>query len=131
MSAYNQAVANAALQKAQQQIQMRNALANNEIAALQDYMSLMEDDRANYMDLLDQAIKNGADFGSLSTPTSASNNVQSWEFQMNNPMGGVGDRTSNNLMQALASILGQNNGNQALNQSLGNNYLAAILSQLR
>ena len=37
LQAYNSAVANAQLQKAQQAIQLRNALANNEIAALQDY----------------------------------------------------------------------------------------------
>lgn len=128
MSAYNQAVANAALQKAQQQIQMRNALANNEIAALQDYMSLMEDDRANYMDLLDQAIQHGADFGSLMTPTQANNAVEALEFYQT-PMGGD-SRTQNNLMQALQAIMGQSNQPMQINPAQ-NNYLAQILAQLR
>lgn len=126
LQAYNSAVANAQLQKAQQQIQLQNALAQNQIAALQDYQALMQDDQDNYMNLLEKAIANGADFNF--TPSQANNAVNTLEF-FQTPMGGD-TRTQNNLMQALQAILGQ--GNQPLKVNPAqNNYLAAILSQLR
>ena len=126
LQAYNSAVANAQLQKAQQAIQLRNALANNEIAALQDYQSLMQDDQAQYMDLLQNAIEHGANFNF--NPTSANNAVQALEFYQT-PMGGD-NRTQNNLMQALQAIMGQSNQPMQVNPAQ-NNYLAQILAQLR
>ena len=71
--AYNSAVANANLQKAQQAIQLENALANNQISALGDYQSLMQRENQNYLDLLKTAIANGANFAF--TPTEANNAV--------------------------------------------------------
>ena len=72
--AYNSAVANANLQKAQQAMQLENALANNQISALGDYQSLMQRENQNYLDLLKTDIANGANFAY--TPTSANNAVQ-------------------------------------------------------
>jgi hypothetical protein len=71
MQAYNSAVANANLQKAQQAMALENALANNEIAALGDYQSLLQRDNENYLDLLKAAISSGAAF--KYNPTSANN----------------------------------------------------------
>lgn len=71
MQAYNSAVANANLQKAQQAMQLENALANNQISALGDYQSLMQRENQNYLDLLKAAISNGASFNY--TPTEANN----------------------------------------------------------
>lgn len=71
IQAYNSAVANANLQKAQQAMSLENALANNQINALSDYQSLMQNQNAQYLDLLKTAIANGASFSY--DPTSANN----------------------------------------------------------
>ena len=71
MQAYNSAVANANLQKAQQAMSLESALANNQISALGDYQSLMQRQNENYLDLLKAAIANGASFSY--DPTSANN----------------------------------------------------------
>lgn len=71
LQAYNSAVANANLQKAQQAMSLENALANNEISALGDYQSLMQRQNENYLDLLKAAIANGASFSY--NPTQATN----------------------------------------------------------
>lgn len=69
--AYNSAVATANLQRAQQAMQLENALANNQISALGDYQSLMQRENQNYLDLLKAAIANGASF--QWNPTEANN----------------------------------------------------------
>lgn len=127
MQAYNTAVANAQLQKAQQAIQLENALANNQIAALQDFQSLMADDNANYLGLLEKAIAKGVDFSF--TPTEANNVVNALEFQQA-PVEGA-NKTGNNILAALQEIMRQNNNKAATNPALVNNYLAAILNQLK
>ena len=71
IQAYNSAVANANLQKAQQAMSLESALANNQISALGDYQSLMQRQNENYLDLLKAAIANGASFSY--DPTSANN----------------------------------------------------------
>ena len=82
MQAYNSAVANANLQKAQQAMQLENALSNNQISALSDYQSLMQRENQNYLDLLKTAIANGANFAY--TPTAANNAVQGVAVQQAN-----------------------------------------------
>ena len=79
MQAYNSAVANANLQKAQQAMSLENALANNEISALGDYQSLMQRQNENYLDLLKSAIAHGASFSY--DPTSANNGVAAVNLQ--------------------------------------------------
>ena len=79
MQAYNSAVANANLQKAQQAMSLENALANNEISALGDYQSLMQRQNENYLDLLKSAIANGASFSY--NPTQATNGVNAVSVQ--------------------------------------------------
>lgn len=127
LQAYNQAVASAQLQKAQQAIELENALANNEIAALDDYYSLMGDTTDNYAGSLDSLLLNMNDF--TFDPTQATNTVSAPEVLQANTQAG---RTNNNFLQALQAIMGQSkNGNKALTNSLQNNYLAQILAQLR
>ena len=79
MQAYNSAVANANLQKAQQQMSLENALANNQISALGDYQTLMQRENQNYLDLLKAAIQNGASFSY--DPTAANNAVKAVAVQ--------------------------------------------------
>lgn len=79
MQAYNSAVANANLQKAQQAISLENALANNQISALGDYQSLLQRDNQNYIDLLKSAIANGASFSY--DPTEANNTFKAVALQ--------------------------------------------------
>lgn len=127
LQAYNQAVASAQLQKAQQAIELENALANNEIAALDDYYSLMGDTTDDYMGSLDGLLMNMQDFSF--DPTQVTNAVNAPEVMQANTQAG---RTNNNFLQALQAIMGQaKNGNSALTNSLQNNYLAQILAQLR
>lgn len=125
LQAYNQAVASAQLQKAQQAIELENALANNEIAALDDYYSLMGDTTDNYAGSLDSLLLNMNDF--TFDPTQATNTVNAPEVMQANTQD---SRTYNNLLQALLQSMGQKNGNGALNTVLQNNYLKQILSQL-
>lgn len=124
LQAYNQAVASAQLQKAQQAIELENALANNEIAALDDYYSLMGDTTDDYMGSLDGLLLNmqGLQFD----PTQVSNAVSAPEILQANTQTG---RTNNNFLQALQAIMGQ--AKKTGNGALQNNYLAQILSQLR
>ena len=79
MQAYNSAVANANLQKAQQQMSLENALSNNQISALSDYQSLLQRDNQNYLDLLKTAIANGMNFSY--NPTAANNEVKAVALQ--------------------------------------------------
>lgn len=79
MQAYNSAVATANLQKAQQQMSLENALANNQISALGDYQTLMQRENQNYLDLLKAAIANGASFSY--DPTQANNTFNAISLQ--------------------------------------------------
>lgn len=127
--AYNSAVANANLQKAQQAMSLENALANNQISALSDYQSLMQRENSNYLDLLKAAIANGASFSY--DPTAANNQIAAVGYtQAANPT------TTNNL----AAIQALMNAQQAPGTSspgitvvnpATQNYLEQILAQLR
>lgn len=129
MQAYNSAVANANLQKAQQQMSLENALANNQISALGDYQSLMQRQNENYLDLLKTAIANGASFSY--DPTSATNSVNAVAVnQAANP------NLVNNLT-AIQELMGAENtpgvtmpGVTIANTGATNNPYAYILNQL-
>lgn len=126
--AYNSAVANANLQKAQQAIALENALANNQISALGDYQSLMQRENQNYLDLLKTAIANGANFAY--TPTSANNAVQGVAVQQ------ASMPTNSNYAAALQAMLNAQQtpgGGAAIslsNPAVQSNYIADILRQL-
>ena len=128
MQAYNSAVANANLQKAQQAMSLENALANNQISALGDYQSLMQRENQNYLDLLKTAIANGASFSY--DPTKAINTVQAMGMtQAANP-------TMASNYQALQELMNSNTpgvntpGITVLNQSSASNPYLDILKQL-
>ena len=128
LQAYNSAVANANLQKAQQAMSLENALANNQISALGDYQTLMQRENQNYLDLLKTAIANGASFSY--DPTSAINGYNAVAVnQAANPT------TTNNLaaLQALMnaqSAPGTSTPGITVTNPTIQNYLAQILSQL-
>ena len=130
MQAYNSAVANANLAKAQQAMSLENALANNQISALGDYQSLLQRDNQNYLDLLKAAIQNGASFSY--NPTEANNTFKAVALQQAaNP-----NLTTN--YQAIQELMNAENlpgtstpGMTVVNPATANNYLANILSQLR
>jgi len=128
MQAYNSAVANANLQKAQQQMSLENALANNEISALGNYQSLLQRDNENYLDLLKSAISNSMKY--TYSPTKASNNVQAVALnQASNPALTTNYQALKDLMD-MYSGGGNNSAVSVTNPTNNNNYLAAILSQL-
>lgn len=128
MQAYNSAVANADLQRAQQAIQLENALSNNQISALSDYQTLMQRENQNYLDLLKTAIANGANFAY--TPTQANNAVQGVAVQQ------ASMPTTNTNYAALQALMNaqQTPGSGAAltlaNPVVDNNYLANILAKL-
>ena len=130
MQAYNSAVANANLQKAQQAMSLENALANNQISALGDYQTLMQRQNESYLDLLKAAIANGASFSY--DPTSANNAFSAVAVnQASNP-----DMVSN--WAQIQELLNQQNlpgtstpGITVVNPAAQNNYLANILAQLK
>lgn len=130
MQAYNSAVANANLQKAQQAMSLENALANNQISALGDYQSLMQRQNENYLDLLKAAIANGASFSF--DPTSANNTFSAINVQQaNNP-------EYVNTLTALQNLMGAENtpgvtmpGMTVVNPTTNNSSLAQMLAQLQ
>ena len=129
MQAYNSAVANANLQKAQQAIALENALSNNQISALSDYQSLMQRENQNYLDLLKTAIANGANFNF--TPTEANNAVNGVAVQQ-----ATMPTANTNYLAALQSLINAqptSNGGAGISlqtpYSAQNNYLADILRQ--
>ena len=99
MQAYNMAVANAQLQKAQQLMALEEALANNQIAALDDFNGLMAEDNEQYLAALQGAIDNSGQFEM--TPTEAINKVRAPEILQND---NSALRTSNNLQAALEAM---------------------------
>lgn len=129
IQAYNSAVANADAQRAQQAMNLENALANNEMSTMSDYYSLMQGENQNYLDLLKTAIAHGADFSY--DPTAANNVVKSLAFQQ------TGEPTTDTNYALLQTLM---NAQQApgqagaslsfTNPATQNNYLAAILAQL-
>ena len=129
MQAYNSAVANANLQKAQQQMSLENALANNEISALGNYQGLLQRDNENYLNLLSSALANSMKYAY--TPTKANNDVKAVAVnQATNPALTTNYQAIKELMDAYTG--GNNNAAVTLASPTGNNnnYLAAILSQL-
>lgn len=128
MQAYNSAVANANMQKAQQEIALENALASNQMSALSDYQSLMQAENQNYLELLKSAIAHGADFNF--TPTQANNAVNGINYtQATMPL----DSTNYAALQALMNAQQTPGGGAAVslaNPALNNNYLAEMIKQL-
>lgn len=129
LQAYNSAVANANAQKAQQIMQLENALANNEISALGNYQSLLQRDNENYLDLLKAAIANGASFSY--DPTSVNNAYSAIALQQAaNP-----DMVNN--LTAIQNLMGAENtpgvtmpGVTVANTAVQNNPYLDILRQL-
>lgn len=127
--AYNSAVASANLQKAQQAMSLENALANNQISALGDYQSLMQQENQNYLNLLKTAIANGASFSY--DPTAANNAFKGISVQQATPT-----QATNNYaaLQALLNQQQTTNGGNTLSYvsspTTQQNYLSSILSQL-
>ena len=126
--AYNQAVAQAQLAKAEQAMQLENALANNQIAALDDYYSLVKDSEGQMNGAFATAIGDSQNF--TFDPTEVLNNYTAPEVYQADTMD---QRSWANLLQALQAIMAQQgNGNVNLaNPAIDNNYLAAVLNQLR
>ena len=126
--AFNSAVANANLQKAQQAMSLENNLANNQMSALSDYHQLMQRENQNYLDLLKTAIANGANFAY--TPTVANNAVQGVDVTQSAI---PANSTNYAAIQALMNAQQTPGAGAAI--SLANpttqNYLAAILQQLQ
>ena len=120
--AYNSAVASANLQKAQQAMQLENALANNQISALGDYQSLMQRENQNYLDLLKAAIANGASFSY--DPTQANNTFRAVNVQQSaNPTLESNYQAVQELMNN-ANVPGVNSpGVTVVNPSSQNNIL--------
>ena len=102
LQAYNSAVANAQLQKAQQMIELENMLANNQMQAMDDYYAAFGDN-GDYSAALKLALKgmNGLEF----TPTEVSNTPTPLEFQQGGNAQGGDQRTYNNVLQALLELM--------------------------
>ena len=114
LQAYNQAVAQAQLAKAEQVMQLENALANNQIAALDDYYSLVKDSEGSMNNAFMAAIQNGQNFSF--DPTQVNNTFTPTEILQANTMD---QRSFANLLQALQAIMAQNgNKNIPINQLL-------------
>lgn len=129
MQAYNSAVASANMQKAQQEMSLENALANNQISALGDYQSLMQRENQNYLDLLKAAIANGASF--QYTPTEATNDYNAIAVQQAaNPTLGTNYQAIQELLNS-QNVPGTNTpGMTVVNSASSGNYLADILAKL-
>lgn len=116
LQAYNSAVANAQLQKAQQEMELENALVNGQMDALENMGSGFGDD-GSYIAALQLALNNGSNYEW--NPTEANNAVKALELQMG---GGADTRLQNNILAALQAIMNGNTKNnpylQALAQSL-------------
>ena len=117
LSAYNQAIAQAQLAKAQQAMEIENALANNQMAAIDDYMSLMGDNTDQYLMALSGAIDNSAAF-TWDSPE-VINAIKAMEFIQ--PGNGMDERSYNNFLAALQEIMKQGGKNP---------YAMALLSQI-
>lgn len=128
--AYNSAVADADARKAQQVMALENALANNEISALGNYQSLLQQDNQNYIDLLKTALANGASFAY--SPTSANNATKAVAVQQaSNPGIANNYATIQELMGNGVNVPGVNSsGMTVLNTNNQNNLLAQMLAQL-
>lgn len=128
--AYNSAVANANLQKAQYAMNLEDALANNQIGAVNNYQNYLQQNDDRYLSLLQSAIANGADISNL--PINVSNGVNSLTMTQANNTPSNSSRYA--LLQSLMNGGGQNANNiQALaaTNPAASNYLSAILRQLR
>ena len=127
MQAYNSAVAQANLQRAQQEMELEEALVNGQMDALENMGAGFGDD-GSYIAALQMALNNGSNYEW--TPTEANNAVQALELQMG---GGADTRLQNNILAALQAIMGSGNKNMAaaLQNPMTQNYLNAILQQLQ
>lgn len=116
MQAYNSAVANANLQRAQQEMELENALVNGQMDALEN-MGVGFGDDGSYIAALQMAINNGSSYEW--NPTEANNAVKALELQMG---GGADTRLQNNILAALQAIMNGNTKN--------NPYLQALAASL-
>ena len=130
MQAYNSAVADANMQRANQAMALENALANNQISALGDYQSMMQSRNRDYLDLLKAAIANGASFSY--DPTQANNAVKAVAMQQ------AANPTLDSNYAAVQALMNSENipgvntpGLTVVNPVSSQNYLANILQQLR
>ena len=128
MSAYNQAVANAELQRAQQEIELQNALVNGQLDAMDQMGGGSYGGFDEFMASLQGSVN---DFNNFQwTPSEANNPVEALELQMG---GNLDNRMQNNLLAALQAIMNSQGGKgaAALQNPMAQNYLAAILNQLQ
>ena len=128
MSAYNQAVANAELQRAQQEIDLQNALVNGQLEAMDQIGGGGYGGMEELMASLQGSVNNLANF--QWTPSEANNPVEALELQMG---GNMDARMQNNLLAALQAIMSSQGGKGAvaLQNPMAQNYLAAIMKQLQ
>ena len=105
MQAYNSAVADANLQKAQQAMTLENALANNQISAVNNYQGILQNRNSQYLDLLKAAMNNAAKFAY--TPTKATNDVKAQATQQ-----AYNETLVNNLI-ALEELMNNKGNNNA------------------
>jgi len=130
--AYNQAMAQAQLQKAMQAIELENMLADGQIAALDDYYSLM-DKYGGFGSLGDFSAQMSGIGGGLDnyefSPTEAKNTVSTPEV-IQSQNNGADQRDYSNLLVALQALMNKANGN-GMPTAMNSNYLNALLSQLR
>jgi len=96
--AYNSAVANAMLQKAQQEAEIENALISGQIDALDNFLGGFGDD-GSYMEALQSVLNNGSSYDW--NPTSATNAVNPLELQMG---GGNETRARSNVQKAIDEV---------------------------
>lgn len=108
MQAYNSAVADANLQKAQQAMTLENALANNQISAVNNYQGILQNRNSQYLDLLKAAMNNAAKFAY--TSTKATNDVKAQATQQ-----AYNETLVNNLiaLEELMNTKGNNNAGYA------------------
>jgi len=127
LQAYNTAVANAQLQKAQQEMEIENALVNGQLDAMEKMGGGFGDD-GTYMAALQTVLDNGSSYEW--NPTEANNAVKALELQMG---GGADTRLQNNILAALQAIMSSQGGKGAvaLQNPMAQNYLAAIMKQLQ
>lgn len=125
MSAYNQAAAAAGLQKAQQAIELENALANNEMAAMDDFWDMMGGDTDAFLNALGGTLEN-QDY--TYEPTQANNKPRGIDFTQANK---AGQRSYNNLLQALQEMMGRGQQMTYRGSQLPANYITQLLNYFR
>ena len=131
LQAYNSAVAQANLAKAQQQMQLESALANNQISALGSYQDLMQAQNSDYISLLKSLISNSKNF--TFDPTMATNLYNAVGLTQSTPQNAATNYATLMAMQNGASQSAQPTTNalaNGVNTNANANYLSALLQSL-